>query len=101
MNDCKRCRELMPEALLGDLAPSASASFEEHVAACPACAAEFRNWRLTLRIMDEREHPDPGEAFWNGYWDRLRDRIEKESPASPPAGRWRKRPATAPPAFPR
>jgi hypothetical protein len=88
MKDCEWFRGLMAEALLGDLAPSDRASLESHIAACPACAAEYGAMRSTLRIMDERERPDPGPAFWDGYWDRLADRLEKETPAPRLAARW-------------
>jgi hypothetical protein len=90
MRDCEEFRDLMAEALLGEIAPSDKASLENHVASCAPCAAEYRALRLTLRIMDERERPDPGNAFWEGYWDRLMIRREQDTPAEEPAGRWQR-----------
>jgi len=36
-----------------------------------------------IRIMKMRRRPDPGNEFWDGYWDRLAARIENESAAEP------------------
>jgi hypothetical protein len=29
--------------------------------------------------MEERERPDPGQAYWDGYWNRLTARMEREA----------------------
>jgi hypothetical protein len=34
-----------------------------------------------VRIMKRRERPDPGREFWDGYWDRLKARMEAEAGA--------------------
>jgi hypothetical protein len=41
----------------------------------------------TLRAMDARVRPDPGQEFWNGYWERLAARKESEQ-----AVLWQRRP---------
>lgn len=75
MSDCKECRDRMIEALYGELGPADRDRFERHRAACPECAAEMAALTGTLRLMDKRERPDPGPAFWEGYWDRLSRRM--------------------------
>jgi len=75
MNECKTCRERMAEALYGELGPADKAEFERHLAACPECRADYAALGETLRLMDQRERPDPGPEFWDGYWDRLSRRI--------------------------
>jgi hypothetical protein len=90
MKDCEKFRNLMAEALLGDISAADEASLESHAAGCAGCAAEYRALRLTLELVDKREKPDPGEAFWDGYWDRLTARQEREkSTATKPSARRR------------
>jgi hypothetical protein len=91
MKDCKDFRNLMDEALLGELSPQDKAYLDRHVAACPSCASEYESLRATLRIMDGRERRDPGREFWDGYWDRLADRMDRETSEEGPAGGWWKR----------
>jgi hypothetical protein len=86
MIDCDKCRERMIEALYGELGEDDKASFNAHLGSCALCAAEFKAMTATLELLDKRERPDPGPAFWDGYWDRLSKRLDKEmSPA--PSGR--------------
>ncbi len=75
MNDCKKCRDVLIEALYDELGPSEKEAFERHLEACPECAAERAALAGTLRTMDRRERPDPGTEFWDGYWDRLSRRM--------------------------
>jgi len=79
MSDCRTCRDRMIEAYYGELDPSARADFERHLAACNDCRAEYAGLAGALRLMDKRERPDPGPAFWNGYWDRLSKRMVWEA----------------------
>ena len=71
MISCPRSKDLMMEALYGELGPAEEEAFDAHLRACPDCAAEYSVLGATLRVMDERRRPDPGPAFWDGYWDRL------------------------------
>lgn len=75
MSDCKKCRDLMIEALYGELGPADREALDRHREACPACAAEYGSLRGTLELMDKRERPDPGPDFWDGYWDRFSRRL--------------------------
>jgi hypothetical protein len=86
MIDCDECRERMIGALYDELGEDDKASFDAHLGVCALCAAEFKDMAAVLALMDKRERPDPGPAFWDGYWDRLSKRLDKEmSPA--PLGR--------------
>ena len=71
MNECRRCREVLIEALYDELDPAEKEAFERHLEACPDCVAERAALNETLRLMDRRQRPDPGPEFWEGYWDRL------------------------------
>jgi len=86
MIDCDKFCERMIEALYGELGEDDKASFDAHLGSCASCAAEFKAMTATLELLDKRERSDPGPAFWDGYWDRLSARLDKEkSPV--PSGR--------------
>ncbi|MHB8094934.1 MAG: anti-sigma factor family protein [Candidatus Aminicenantales bacterium] len=74
MNNCVKCRDMMVEALYGELDSGDRAFFDAHLATCPACAAEFKDMSAVLKVMDKRVRRDPGPEFWDGYWDRLSER---------------------------
>lgn len=84
MKACKKCRALLAPALYGELGTKDKTFFEDHLTFCPACAAEFKAMKETLEIMDRRTRPDPGKDFWDGYWDRLARRMEREEAAPEP-----------------
>ncbi len=83
MIKCRKCKDMMLEALYGELGVDEKRMLDEHLRACPDCASEYSVLGATLRVMDKRQRPDPGPAFWDGYYDRLRQRMEKEASASP------------------
>ncbi len=78
MIKCQKSKDLMLEALYGELSAEDRTLFDAHLRACPECAAEYSVLGATLEVMDRRERPDPGATFWDGYWDRLEKRMERE-----------------------
>ncbi len=82
MKACKKCRDLLPPALYGELESKEKTFFEDHLSSCPDCAAEFKGMTETLSMMVQRTRPDPGQNFWDGYWERLSSRMEKEDAAA-------------------
>jgi len=84
MINCRTSKDRMIEALYGELGPSEKERFDEHMRSCQECASEYSVLGATLRLMDKRERPDPGPAFWDGYWDRLsRRKIWEEAGEAP------------------
>lgn len=79
MSDCRKCHDLMIEARYGELDAVGRERLGRHLAACPACAAASEALRADLDLMGERRRPEPGQAFWDGYWDRLSRRVLWES----------------------
>jgi hypothetical protein len=90
MKGCKKCRGLLVEALYGELDSKEKTLFEKHIGSCPSCAAEFKALTDTLKTMDERVRPEPGQGFWDGYWDRLAGRMGKERAAEETSRSWEK-----------
>jgi hypothetical protein len=74
---------MMIEALYGELGAAERGKFDAHLGACPDCAAEYSVLGAALRVMDERRRPDPGPGFWEGYWDRLETRMERQDRVEP------------------
>jgi hypothetical protein len=91
MKDCKKCSGFLVEALYGELDPEAKSFFDMHIGSCPACAAELRALTETLKTMDERVRPDPGQDFWDGYWDRLAGHLGERRAAEETPRSWRKK----------
>jgi hypothetical protein len=91
MKECNRCRDLFVEALYDELDAEAKAFFANHLASCPTCAVEHKAMVETLQTMDTRVRPDPGRSFWDGYWDRLAGRMERERAAVRAFRPWWKR----------
>ena len=77
MNKCQSCKGMMMEALYGELGPGERELFDEHLGDCPDCASEYCVLGATLEVMGRRRRSDPGEAFWEGYWNRLVARMER------------------------
>ncbi|UCG53201.1 MAG: zf-HC2 domain-containing protein [Candidatus Latescibacterota bacterium] len=75
---CREFEELIVDALYGVLEQDAQKRLNAHIDSCRACAQVYAEMRSTLLVMEKRERPDPGEAFWDGYWNRLSSRMEKE-----------------------
>jgi hypothetical protein len=91
MKGCKKCRGLLVGALYRELDSKEKALFEKHIGSCPSCAAEFKALTETLKSMDERVRPDPGQGFWDCYWDRLAGRMGEERAAEETPRSWRKK----------
>ncbi|HEX6789736.1 MAG TPA: zf-HC2 domain-containing protein [Candidatus Krumholzibacteria bacterium] len=75
---CERCRDMMVEALYGELDPAAQREFEAHVDGCTECAALHREMRTTMSAMNERRRPEPDEGYWETYYARLEARMSRE-----------------------
>lgn len=96
-NDSKRCERwqaLLLEDLEGTLGADESRDLEEHLARCERCVAEKAALTESLAILSERRPADPGEAFWTGLQDRVREGLE-EPVREPRIARWSWAPAAA------
>jgi len=79
MSACDRYQNQMVEALYGELPADARAQFDAHLAQCAACATLHEEMRTTLSLMSQRRRPDPGDAYFEAYADRLLERMQRES----------------------
>jgi hypothetical protein len=85
MGDCRKCLENIPGALYGELTDDQEREFKAHLNHCPACAAEYEGLKTSLEVMGQRVRNEPGPEFWDGYWEKLASRIEREEHRAAPA----------------
>jgi len=72
--DCERARRGFADCL-DDAVPATLAA---HLAGCPECADELRALAAVLETAvgaADRDVPDPGEAYWDGFLPSVRSRI--------------------------
>ena len=79
MNECQQCRDLLEDALYGTMPERQRDVFESHLGRCDVCRQEYEALRKTQVQMERRERPEPGPAFWDGYWDGLAARMHREN----------------------
>jgi hypothetical protein len=78
MKPCKEVRRSFVDALYNELNEEESRKFKEHQQSCPKCSRAFRKMKRTLNVMSTRTRPEPPVQFWDGYYDRLEQRMQKE-----------------------
>jgi hypothetical protein len=83
MKDCIKFKSLFPEALYRELNEYDMKWFMEHLKICSRCAAEYEESSSTLNVMDDRILPDPGEEYFEGYWERLESKLESKPKPEP------------------
>ena len=79
MSNCKHCLKLMPEALFGQMSPEDNTFFFDHLNSCQKCRKEYEEMKNTQKIIIQRKRPQIDNSFWEGYWDRLKARMENEN----------------------
>jgi hypothetical protein len=79
MAECRKMKSLFLESLYGELNMDRKESLKRHLAGCRECSEEYGKMAETLRTMSKKAMPDPGQEFWDGYWDRLELRMKGEA----------------------
>lgn len=90
MSDCKKCQTLFAEAFYDELNADQRHFLESHLKDCTKCSSEFAEMESTLKIMDKRIRPEPGQAFWDDFGKRIANKIKDEKPLNVKVeSRWR------------
>lgn len=79
MAECRKMKSLFLESLYGELDMERKESLKRHLAGCRECSEEYEKMAETLRTMGKKTMPDPGQKFWDGYWDKLELRMKREA----------------------
>ncbi len=88
MSDCKKCQDLFGEAFYEELNAEQKNFLESHIRVCEECESEYDEITSTLKVMEKRARPEPEQAYWNGYWNRLARRMEEEKTLTPKSESW-------------
>ena len=88
MSDCKKCQDLFCEAFYEEIDAEQKNFLEAHIAVCEGCESEYAEVTSTLKVMEKRARPEPEQAYWNGYWNKLARRMEEEKTLTPKPESW-------------
>jgi len=75
MSTCAELRDRLPALVDGALDPAAAGHAAEHLAACPACAAEAARLRALLERVAGLPVPGPPPDFWREFEGSVRRRV--------------------------
>ena len=88
MSDCKKCQDLFCETFYEELNAEQKNFLENHISICEECESEYTEITSTLKVMEKRNRPEPEQAFWNGYWNKLARRMEEEKTLTQKSEPW-------------
>ncbi len=88
MSDCKKCQDLFCDAFYEELNAEKKNFLESHIRICEGCESEYAEMTSTLKVMEKRARPEPEQAYWNGYWNKLARRMEDEKTLTPKSESW-------------
>ena len=83
----KQCKKIQHEffnAYYNQIEKDKKLMFIDHLKSCAKCADEFSKYKSTLEIMKQYKRPEPGNEFWNMYWENLKPQLiaKRVSPLS-------------------
>ncbi len=74
---CHDYKDLMMGYLDNELTDERKRQFEEHLAGCPECAGELKQFEKLKAITDEVTLVEPEDRIWQDYWSGIYNRIER------------------------
>ena len=88
MNDCQKYQNMFIDALYGELSLEDKPVFEKHLQECGLCRQEYEEMTATVDTMSRRIRPEPEAEFFDGYWNRLAKRMDKEQVVHTSKDKW-------------
>ena len=76
---CHDYKDLMMGYLDNELSDEQRNRFEEHLAGCPECAGELKEFQKLKAITDEVTLVEPEDRIWQDYWNGIYNRIERST----------------------
>lgn len=73
----KKMKELLTLYFEGELEGKEKKLAENHLAACPECAAEFDRMNKLEEVMMKVKLKGPPEEVWKTYWTSVYNRLER------------------------
>ena len=74
---CHDYKDLLMGYLDNELSNEQRNRFEEHLAGCPECAGELKEFQKLKAITDEVTLVEPEDQIWQDYWHGIYNRIER------------------------
>ena len=74
---CQDHKDLMMAYLDDELDEPQRKAFEEHLASCPACAREMKEFTKLKQVTDSVTLVEPEDRLWEQYWGGVYNRIER------------------------
>jgi len=74
---CHDHKDLMMAYLDDELDEPQRKAFEEHLASCPACAREMKEFTKLKQVTDSVTLVEPEDRLWEQYWGGVYNRIER------------------------
>lgn len=74
---CHDYKDMMMGYLDNELSDEQRRRFEEHLAGCPECAGELKEFQKLKAITDEVTLVEPEDRIWQDYWNGIYNRIER------------------------
>lgn len=87
MEKCNGFRDLMADALSGEILPDDRRRLQEHLRNCASCRQEFSELESVLMQVKDMPRPEPDQEFWGRYMDRLEGRLDEMERGDNPASR--------------
>ncbi|MCP5104375.1 MAG: zf-HC2 domain-containing protein [bacterium] len=96
MKNCKKIKELMPDAVNKTLPEEEQKSFQAHLENCARCSGEYKEVEALLSLMNRRHRPEMNEDYWDNFSLRLEEKIDAEEETAKPqttalTNTWRQR----------
>jgi hypothetical protein len=80
---CKKYESLLTAKVFGDLNAADEQKLQTHLATCVQCRHFLVEMENVLSNLGAPARPEMPEHFWEGYWHRLAQRLEKNEHATP------------------
>jgi hypothetical protein len=80
---CKKYEASLAAKVFGDLNTAEEQKLQNHLDACNNCRDFLTEMEIALGKLGAPQRPEMPEHFWEGYWHRLAQRLEKEEHAAP------------------
>ena len=74
---CQEYKDLMMAYLDNELDDEPRQAFEQHLATCPECAKELKEFEKLKQLTDSVTLMEPEDRIWQQYWGNVYNRIER------------------------
>ena len=74
---CQDHKDLMMAYLDDELNQEQRRAFEEHLASCPDCTRELKEFRKLKQMTDCVAFVEPEDRIWDQYWNNVYNRLER------------------------